>query len=227
MSPLGTVSSEAGRMQSSFFSRNSRITPYLGVLERWVKSLFCKKKSCNLITSTTNTRHLLLSFQDEVVQLWENFKTLRKKFMYEIIKPNPGHQICVWWCSTPSCESRRLVMMVPGTVGKAGGWPQLLLWEDFKALRKKFMYKIIKRSPGHLKAGDWWWWFQEQLVKQVDDHSHCQAQSHQHDAAYCGKSHHLSTERKELNSKLFGKIIHLKQLSLLLFCWLNKLVHKT
>jgi len=60
-----------------------------------------------------------------------------------------------------------------------------------------------------LKAVDWWWWCQEQLAKKVDDHGPCQAQSPQCGAAYCGKSHHLSTEskeRKQLNSKLLGKI---------------------
>ena len=43
----------------------------------------------------------------------------------------------------------------------------------------------------------------------MDDHGPCQAQSPQCGAAYCGKSHHLSTEskeRKQLNSKLLGKI---------------------
>ena len=45
----------------------------------------------------------------------------------------------------------------------------------------------------------------------MDDHGLCQAQSPQCGAAYCGKtkSHHLCTEskkKKQLNSKLLGKI---------------------
>ena len=34
--------------------------------------------------------------------------------------------VYIWWSSMPSCKSRRLVKMVAGTVGKAGGWQQPL-----------------------------------------------------------------------------------------------------